>query len=347
MASSTVAGTTTWATLAMGHLDDPLNTFWQLLTLTGSSWGLATPLGVASNGGLAVAAQPQSVLAGFGPSQYLRFSPLAHTTDQGSSWDPGLLPAGLARVPDALVEGTNDSLALLDAGGGAVVVSTGDLSSWKPLTNARALARVPASSDCHIGALTAVTLDAESKTLVGVSCTQGGRPGLFAPSSRGWVSDGPAIPGVLSGPTRVIRLDQTSAGTAALVSVGTGVEARLFGMWGTNRLRTWTVSAGLPLDGAGLLSTGVTPTGGFVIAAYGSGAGPTVSVVTPTVVQWQSLPSPPSGTTSVTATPTGGFDALVPVQSTLSVYGLGSLGWDTVQKLQVDIQYGSSGGSQG
>ena len=106
----------------MGRLDDPLNTFWQLLALTGGSWELATPPGVASNGGLMVAAQPQSVLAGFGPSQDLRFSPLAHSTDQGSSWDPGVLPAGLARVPDALVEGADDSLALLRSGRGTVVV---------------------------------------------------------------------------------------------------------------------------------------------------------------------------------------------------------------------------------
>ena len=72
LASSTVTGTTTWATLPMGHLDDPLNTFWQLLALTGGpSWALATPPGVASNGGLVAGAGPSSVLAGFEPSQDL------------------------------------------------------------------------------------------------------------------------------------------------------------------------------------------------------------------------------------------------------------------------------------
>ena len=344
LASSTVTASTTWATLAMGHLDDPFNTFWELLALTGGSpWQLATPPGVASNGGLAVAARPGSVLAGFGPFQDLQFSPLADSADQGSSWGTGLLPAGLARVPDALAEGTTDSLALLRTGGGAVVASTGDLSTWKPVTTALALARVPALSGCHIAALTALTLDGYGVALVGASCTRGTRVGLFAPSSTGWVSVGPGIPGASGGPVKVVRLDQTPAGTAALVTVGTGATARLFGMWSTNGLRTWTVSDGRPLGGGGLLSTGLTPTGGFVIAAGGGEAAPAASVVTPTAAQWQALPPPPSGTTSVTATPAGGFDAMVPAQSTLSVYGLNGQGWSRVQKLSVDIQYGSSG----
>jgi hypothetical protein len=343
LASSTVAATTTWATLAMGRLDDPLNTFWQLLALTGGSWELATPPGVASNGGLMVAARPQSVLAGFGPSQDLRFSPLAHSTDQGSSWDPGVLPAGLARVPDALVEGADDSLALLRSGRGTVVVTTGDLSTWRTVTTTRALTRVPALSGCRVGALTAVTLDPNGNALLGASCARGGQAGVFAPSSTGWMSAGPGIPGVSGGPTEVLRLDQTPAGTAALVSAGTGVATQLFAMWSTNGLRTWTVSPGLPLDGANLLSTGETAAGGFVVATDGGGATPTASVAAPTAVEWEALASPPAGTASVTATPAGGFDALVPAQSTLSVYGLGSLGWGRVQRLHVDVQYGSSG----
>ena len=343
LASSTAAATTSWATLAMGHLGDPLNTFWQLLALTGgSSWQLATPPGVASNGGLALGLQPESVLVGFEPSQYLRFSPLAHSTDQGSSWDPGLLPAGLAAVPDALAGGTGGSLALLRTGGGALVASTTGLSTWRPVTTARALARVPALSGCGVTALTAVAVDATRYALVGASCSRGGQAGLFAPSSTGWSSVGPGIPGLSGGPTEVIRLDQTSAGTAVLASAGTGSSARLYGMWSTNGLRTWTVSTGLPLDGAALLSTGVTAAGGFVVATDGSGAGPTASVITPTGSQWLALPAPPAGTTSVTGTPAGGFDALVPEGSTLSVYGL-DLGWGRVQTLRVDIRYGSSG----
>ena len=76
----------------------------------------------------------------------------------------------------------------------------------------------------------------------------------------------------------------------------------------------------------------------------GGGSPTTASVVSPTgAPQWERLAAPPPGTTSVTGTPGGGFDALVPANSVLSVYSLGTLGWGRVQKLRVDIQYGSSG----
>lgn len=345
LTSSTVASSTTWATLAMGHLDDPVNTFWQLLALTtGSPWQLATPPGTATNGGLVASALPASVLAGVEPSQALRYSPLSLTTSQGATWSEGLLPDGLALVPDALAQaGGGRSIALLRQGRGAVVSNAGDLTTWTRVTSAGALAASPGAATCHLSRLTAVTVDAAGGTLVGASCGGGGRAGLFGPTSTGWTSVGPGIPGVPGGPTEVVRLDQTAAGTAALVTAGTGPATELVAMWSTNALRTWTVSAALPLAGTGLVSTGVTAAGGFVVLTGGGGTGSSASAIAPSAPSWHSLPAPPSGTASVTATPSGGYDALVPVASTLSVYGLGAQGWARVQRLQVDIQYGSSG----
>ena len=342
LTSSSVAGATTWATLAMGHLDDPLNTFWQLLVLNGSRWQLATPPGVASNGGLVAAVDSTSVLAGFGPSQDLLFSPTARTTDQGSSWQAGVLPSGLSLVPDGLAQGGGESLALLATGGGKVVASTGDPSTWTSVTTASSLRRRSAVADCHLRSLTAVTLGADGTALVGSSCARGGRAGLFEPSSGGWVSTGPGIPGASGGPTEVVRLDQTAAGTSALVSAGSGATTRLYGLWSTNGLRTWTVSAGLPIGGASLLSTGVTAAGGFAVATRSGNAVPSASVLGPTGSRWKALPPLPSGTTSVTAGPAATYDALVPVRSTLSVYQLGSNGWVRAQTLRVAIPYGSS-----
>ena len=56
LTSSVSSSSATWAALAMGNLHDPLNTFWQLVTLSGagSRWAVTTPPGVASNGGLVV-----------------------------------------------------------------------------------------------------------------------------------------------------------------------------------------------------------------------------------------------------------------------------------------------------
>jgi hypothetical protein len=345
LASSAVVSTTTWATLAMGHLDDPLNTFWQLLALSGGpSWQLATPPGAATNGGLVATAGTASLLAGIEPSVDLTFSPLASSTDQGSTWSEGLLPGGLAPVPDALAQGADgESIALLRRGGGAVVATAGDLSAWKPAATARSLRGDPALAGCHLGSLTAVDLDALGATTVGASCARGGQAGVFVASGTGWLSAGPGIPGVSGGPTEVIRLVQTAAGTSALVSAGSGRATRLFALWSGNGLRSWTVSAGLALGRGRLASTGVTGTGGFVIAVAGPGDRRTASVISPSTGSWERLAPLPPGTESVTATPEGGFDALAPNQSTLVVYGLGHPGWGRIQTLRVDIQYGSSG----
>jgi hypothetical protein len=345
LASSAVASTTTWATLAMGHLDDPLNTFWQLLALSGGpSWQLATPPGTATNGGLVATAGTTTLLAGFEPSVDLTFSPLASSNDQGSTWSAGLLPGGLAAVPDALARaGGGESVALLRTGGGTVLFTTGDLGAWKPVATAQSLRRDRALAGCHLGSLTAVDIDALGGTTVGASCSRGGQAGVFVASGSGWLSVGPGIPGVSAEPTEVIRLVQTAAGTSALVSAGSGPATRLFALWSGNGLRSWTVSAGLALGSGTLTSTGVTGTGGFVIAVARPGGRPFASVTSPSTGSWQRLAPLPPTTQSVTATPEGGFDALVSNQSTLVVYGLDNARWSRVQTLGVDIQYGSSG----
>jgi hypothetical protein len=141
----------------------------------------------------------------------------------------------------------------------------------------------------------------------------------------------------------VVRLAVTTAGTAALVSTGVGTGARLFAMWSTDGLGTWTVSTGLPLNGQTLTSTGVTTPGGFVVDARSTAARSTASVVTPASGTWQALAPPPDGASSVVPTPAGGFDAFGSVQSTLHVYTLGAGGWIPIQSIDVPIQYGSSG----
>lgn len=346
--STTTGSTTTWATLAMGHLDDPLNTFWQLVALSAGSaaspWELATPPGVASNGGLVAATGSTAVLAGFEPTKALSFSPLARTADRGSTWAPGILPAGMSPVPEALAEsGDGHSLALLRTRGGTVVGNDGDLTTWTPVTRASALASVPGPRGCHLSRLTAVAFDAAGSPLVGASCSRGGQAGIFASTPTGWESVGPGIPGGGSGLTEVIRLVQTPTATGALVVAGEGTDARLVALWSANGLRTWTVSAGLSLGGGVLLSTGSTGSGGFVVAAKGADGSSTASDIAASGTEWQALARLPSGTASVTATPAGGYDALVPRQSTLVVYALAPTGWGRVQSLQVSIQYGSSG----
>ena len=83
------------------------NNFWQMFYRQASTWRLATPAGVADNGGLVVAGTPAGpLLTGFLPSQDLTFSPLATSTNSGASWSAaGPVDPGLADVPDALAAG--------------------------------------------------------------------------------------------------------------------------------------------------------------------------------------------------------------------------------------------------
>src|SRR6202034_3958637 len=60
ISASTTTPTESSVLIAMGHLQDPSNTFWEVFLKPAgtASWVLHTPPGVASNGGLVLAASP-------------------------------------------------------------------------------------------------------------------------------------------------------------------------------------------------------------------------------------------------------------------------------------------------
>ena len=123
----TAAGT--WAVAVMGGSAAQHNNFWQLVIRPAGStrWHLVTPPGTADNGGLVLAGAGPALTAAFRPSQYLRFTPLTHTTDGGQAWsslDP--LDGALASVPDALAaEPASGRLLALLASGTATQSRTG------------------------------------------------------------------------------------------------------------------------------------------------------------------------------------------------------------------------------
>ncbi|MEP7024971.1 MAG: hypothetical protein ABJB47_14480, partial [Actinomycetota bacterium] len=157
-ASATGAGGPSWAVLEMGGSRAEHNNFWQLLARPAgaSRWILATPPGVAANGGLVAAPLGgQGLLAGFNPSQDLTFSPLATSRDGGRHWAPGLLRSGLAATPSALASGPGGRLLALTSRG-QVAASAAGGTAWTQLTSLAALARTPAARSCGLTALTAV-----------------------------------------------------------------------------------------------------------------------------------------------------------------------------------------------
>lgn len=345
LANATVGASGSWATVAMGHLDDPLNTFWELFHLTGSPvrWTLATPEGVASNGGVVTATGSSgSLLAGFEPTNALHFSPVALTVDGGSNWTTAVLPGGLERVPQALATGGPGYLALLPADGGTVVGTGGDLSTWRTVATARTIEATGGASGCHLSSLTAVASLANGDPVVGGTCASGHRAAIVVDEGGRWTPTGPTLSTDPGGSIRVVRLVGTGTGAMALISAGTGRHPVLFAAWSTDDLTSWSVSPPLSTVGSTLESSGTTPTQGLVVQLEEAGGAGKAVVIEPSTMAWDTLAPLPQRTAVVAAIPGGGFDALIVRQGTLTVEALGAGGWTQAQTLQVPIPYGSS-----
>ena len=347
----------TWATLAMGRFGDPVDTFGEVFYRTGCSgsgctpgpWALATPPGVASNGGLMVAANPDGGLtAGFGASIALTFSPLAETAAAGTVWNGGILPAGLLPVADSLAaSGPTQRLALVSTAGGTVLASGRDLDTWVRLATAADVTPAASAAGCTLGALDAVAVSPAGNDLVAATCTGGGRAGVFRLGTVGHprtVTDvGPRVAGAAA-TVRVERLVTTASGLAALLRTGSGRGIRLSLATSVDDGATWTVSPATATGGRSVRSTAVTPSGGFAVVLASGGAATALEEVTP-AAGWRSLPTPPPATSVVAARPGGGYDALVPAGVQLDVFTLAGTGsrWTRTQVVDVPLQYGSSG----
>ena len=141
------------AIVEMGGPAAQQDNFWELFVRPAGTarWRLATPAGVASNGGLDVAGSGGSLVTGFRPSQDLTFSPLATSGDGGISWSPaGPVTPGLADAPDALAAGPGGRLIALTSDGTAELGMAGG-TAWTRLSSSAALAATPAGKACSVG----------------------------------------------------------------------------------------------------------------------------------------------------------------------------------------------------
>ncbi len=340
--------TAAWADIAAGHLDQPANTFWQLLVLPAGNarWSLVTPPGVADNGGLVSVQSGATLLTGFEPSALIHFSPLAATSDAGTHWSQGILSRALTDVPDALAaSGDGDIAALIGKTGTSVVTSSGGLSpSWRPGVTIKELAASSAGRSCGVSALTALAYSPSGRLLVGATCDRPGKVGVFAASGSGWRLVGPTLPvGENDATTNVLRLragdNEVSALLAAHSTGGTALLGARFTdstSWSTPSLLALApterlVSSGLSADGG--LVVLLNDKGRTLIEVSGIGSG-----------GWAGLPTPAARTAVIAFDASGNMDAIAVNGSKLNVFRLdtGSFSWYSIQSIQVPIQYGSS-----
>jgi len=339
LAASLVTADGSWVTVPMGHLSQLVNTFWQVFFRPAGSgrWVLVTPPGVADNGGLAVAPSTDGVTVGFEPNQLLTSSPLAVTDDGGATWTPGLVPLGLAAVPDALAPVSADGpLALVRRSGGIVLRGDAALTTWSPLLARATLAATVAGRSCGVGALTSLSSAPGGPAVVGTSCTRPGAVGIFTRLGGGWQRSGPRL-GTATG-TSVLRLDGGGASPSALVLLGRGNRTRLVAVWGA-AAGAWTVSRPLAVGTSSIVSTGEGD--GYAVVTRAAGGSLSAAVITGPGAAWTTLVAPPAGTQAAVVEG-GTIDTLSVSGGRLTVWTLGGGTWHRGQVIEVPIQYGSS-----
>ncbi|HXW44760.1 MAG TPA: hypothetical protein VEL03_08240 [Streptosporangiaceae bacterium] len=325
-----------WAAVQMGGSQATFNNFWELFARPAGSarWELATPLGVASNGGLVMSTAGAGLVAGFRPSQDLLFSPLADTASAGGSWSPAPAPVnpGLASDLDALAAGPGGRmLALTDSG----EVLAGSDGSWQPLATVRKLAGTAAGRACGLTALTAVAFTAAGTPLLGGQCARPGTVGLFAagPGSS-WQAAGPAAAGRVT----VLGLATHGGRTTALVAAVTGTTSDVIAAWSATGTSGWALSAPASTGGRAIRSVSLWASGGAGIAL----AGGTGATIAGPGASWQPLASLPARTATLALGPDGQVQALAVNGSRLTVWQLTGREWARLQVIVVKIPYGSS-----
>jgi hypothetical protein len=345
LATSLATATGTWAVTVMGGSAASHNNFWQLFVRPAgtSTWRLATPPGVASNGGLVLTGLASgSVLAGFRPSQDLSYSPLATTKDNGKAWSPALLDAGLADVPGALAADPSSGRLLALLTDGTTDISSPGGTRWTPLVTRRALAASPAGTRCRLDSLTAATFTSSGHPLLGAGCSRPGTAGIFSQTGLTWQLTGPAIPAAYTHQAiTVLRLTTTGDTTTALLAAGTGPSAQLLAAWSSDGGTHWTLSPPLPLNGATLASASSGPDNSLAITLSRRRA----AAITSSADSWRQLPALPPGTATLAPGPSGGWNALAVHGTQLTIWQAapGAQAWASTQIIKVPVQFGSSG----
>ncbi|MGH3251165.1 MAG: hypothetical protein ACRDOI_33835, partial [Trebonia sp.] len=318
MATSMATSAESWAVVPMS---DPA--FWELFARAGNSgsWRLATPPGIADNGGLvASAGEAGSLTVAVRPSQDLVFSPLAATANGGASWSTGgPIDAAVAASPDSFAADGGRLAALLSDG--TIETSSDAGTTWSAIAKPGAIAASPAAKGCG-GAVRVTALSfgiINTEVLAGGTCGTSGTTAVFSYSpGRGWQRVGLPVSGPLVRLTSGMALVRGKAGLTALWR-GSGASVAASPSGPSRPAPTgWTESA--PLAGAGVITSGTLGSGGAWVLLAG-GAAATVSAPGPAAGQaprWRRLPPVPSRTSVLASGPGGATDALAVSGDTLT-----------------------------
>lgn len=332
-----------WATVQTGG-PSVGGRFWQLLAedqATGT-WRVVTPPGVADNAGLVVTrATDGTITTGFVPSDLLKFSPLAMSTDGGAHWAQALLPAGLAPEADGLAALPDGRLLAVTTAG--VEESAAGAKSWTPLVTLRTLASTPAGRRCGLTSLTGTTGLPGGSVLIAGDCSRPGQLGLFGNASGSWEAIDPGLPlPVSEGKQSVLGLISSGTGTSALFEVAMRHSQLLIPAVLPAGKTSWSYYPGsfslfqsMTVKGGSIASVSGSPEGVWAVTLRGRRglASGYAGRVRPQESKPFSVPGPDA---TVVASASGGFTALVPGLSSIAVWQRSASGaWQRTQTIDV------------
>lgn len=203
-ASSTATSTDQVAALSLyAGAPSGNDRFGELLVNRGHGWVLDTPPGIATNGGIVVAANGATLATAVVPSQLLGFTAVARSSAT-ASWSPDVTEGAVAPWPTSISSGTSGTTLLLDDG---TLVRRSRSGRWSHVDDrgARTAARA-----CG-GRLTGVAVSA-SGTVLARMCEDPRAVPLVTLEGTPLRSSNAAVLGA-----RVLALDPTTSGATVLL----------------------------------------------------------------------------------------------------------------------------------
>jgi len=349
-----------WAIVPVGAGGFPTGPSWRLFVLSGvpSLWSDVTPAGVDDHGGLAGSFGSIGGVVGVEASGLLGFSPLATTPDGGVHWSSGILPSGLAPVPDAVAASSDGRLLALLGTDGSSIVSSDDRGASTSTLSGRAALAAAGGTACALTALTAVSFGPNGQPIAGGRCQRSSHVGIFELTDSSWTQVGPSVP---TGPAAHGSQRHRAPGPTSTVVSSTITE--VLRIW-TDASRLEVLAEAVAADGTAsvfrstqgvsgswtsspvydvppsqrLVATGDAADGSCYFLMSHDGV-LTAEVLGVSGASWGTLPGLPAGTTTLVLDAGGATESLAVVASTVMVYVLGPAGsWSLEQKLTVSAR---------
>lgn len=347
--SSVTTASGTFATLAMGHLSDPLNTYWQIFDepLTSKSFTDETvALAVGTNGGILLGANAATTFeVATRPSVKLTFTPvLENNGKSASSWTP---VAPLSKTTTAFSQHNGASVAILGLSSDATLVESPSLgANWRALVTLRAIQQSATFARCEPSAMTAATFDSAGDPVIGVACAKSSVLGLYKLVGGSWhqlSSSTTMSPGM----TSVLYLTSNHGTAVGIVCVTSNGSEHLYDIaHGTGTVKS--SSLGVVHGPLTIKGMGATPQGGVWITYAGAHNGVTGLLAVSHAGPSTTIPNISSSVATLSVHQDGSVEALSLADGgnaiqVASLETTPTATWRTLKVTHLAIPYGSSG----